>query len=122
VIRGLVLVVDPHHWLLEDGSLPTDNLRLRRRVLRIARLIEYGGPLRRGETRETLVECTKRPSGKQCIGLLWVVKTDGDEILGQCIACGGDQILIHGWKNTEWADGPMEAAPADLATDDARLH
>src|SRR5262249_8893553 len=56
VITGRMVVVDPHHWLLEDGSLPTENLRLRRRALRIARTIEYGGPLRRGETRETLVE------------------------------------------------------------------
>lgn len=40
-----MLVVDPWHGLTEDGHLPDDNMRLRRRVLRIARLIEYGGPL-----------------------------------------------------------------------------
>jgi hypothetical protein len=117
-----MLVVDPHHWLLEDGSLPTDNLQLRRRVLRIARLIEYGGPLARSETRETLVECAKRPGGKQCNGLLWVVKTDRGEIFAQCIACGGDQVLIHDWQDTEWAEGPMEPAPVMLANEDASIH
>jgi hypothetical protein len=40
-----MLIVDPHHWLDENGDLPVDNPRLRRQVLRVARLIEYGGPL-----------------------------------------------------------------------------
>lgn len=40
-----MLVVDPWHWLTEDGHFPDNNMRLRRQILRIARLIEYGGPL-----------------------------------------------------------------------------
>src|SRR5688572_17299647 len=98
-----MLVVDPHHWLEQDGSLPTENLRLRRRVLRIARLIEYGGPLKPGETRETLVECTKRPSGAQCIGLLWTMKTEQGEIHCRCLSCGGDEILITNWRDLDWS-------------------
>ena len=57
-----MLVVDPRHWLMEDGDLPKTNLRLRRQALRVARLIDYGGPLAVGESREPLVECTKRPA------------------------------------------------------------
>jgi hypothetical protein len=53
----MVLVVDPWHWLTEDGDFLVDNPRLYRRMLRIARLIEYGGKLQKNETRETLVEC-----------------------------------------------------------------
>jgi hypothetical protein len=41
----MVLVVDPWHWLEKDGTFPTNNLRLRRRIIRVARFIEYGGPL-----------------------------------------------------------------------------
>jgi hypothetical protein len=52
-----MLVVDPWHWLTEDGEFVVDNPRLYRRMLRIARFIEYGGPLKEDETRETLVEC-----------------------------------------------------------------
>jgi len=106
-----MLVVDPHHWLEEDGSLPDLNQRLRRRVLRIARLIEYGGPLKRMETRETLVECSKRPAGHACLGLLWVTKTEHDDIFAECLVCGRDEVMILNWKDTEWADGPMEPAP-----------
>ena len=51
-----MLIVDPWHWLDKDGDLPVDNARLRRQVLRVARLIEYGGPLLPLHTRETLVE------------------------------------------------------------------
>jgi hypothetical protein len=63
----MVLVVDAWHWLNEDGSLPADNPRLYRRVLRVARIIEYGGPLKANETRETLIECKRRPQGKPCL-------------------------------------------------------
>ena len=55
-------VVNPHHWLNEDGSLP-ENPRVRARVIRVAQFIEYGGTLRIGESRETLVPCRCRPAG-----------------------------------------------------------
>ncbi len=63
-----MLVVDPWHWLTEDGHFLVDNPRLYRRMLRIARFIEYGGQLAKNETRETLVECKRRPKGKACPG------------------------------------------------------
>src|SRR5262245_10476737 len=66
-----MLVVDVHHWL-DEGELPHHDLRLRRRVLRVARFIEYGGPLDVRESRETLMECKRRPGGKQCHGLVWL--------------------------------------------------
>ncbi len=105
-----MLVVDIRHWLTPDLSLPTDNLRLRRQVLKIARLVEYGGPLPPGHTRETLVECSRRPNRQQCLGLLWVTKQDVETIFAHCLICGGDQIHISGWEDTDWAEGPMEPA------------
>ena len=59
-----MLVVDPWHWLTKDGDFLYDNPRLYRRMLRIARFIEYGGQLKTNETRETLTECKRRPKGK----------------------------------------------------------
>jgi hypothetical protein len=110
-----MLVVDPWHWLDKDGSLPTDNSRLRRQVLRVARFIEYGAGLRPMETRETLVECTKRPGGKPCPGLMWVVKTSDETIEATCLVCSATEMHIHNWQETDWADGMMEPVPVRLA-------
>ena len=106
-----MLIVDPWHWLDKDGDLPVDNARLRRQVLRVARLIEYGGPLLPLHTRETLVECSKRPGGKPCPGLLWVTKSTDDQIEATCAVCGSQEVLIHNWRGTQWADGMMAPAP-----------
>jgi hypothetical protein len=113
-----MLVVDPWHWLDGNGDPPADNPRLRRQVLRGARLIEYGGPLSALHTRETLVECPRRPAGKPCPGLLWVVKTKEDAIEAACAVCGGSEVVIHNWRGTRWAEGmmppvPVSPAPAD---------
>jgi hypothetical protein len=110
----MVLVVDPWHWLTEDGDFLVDNPRLYRRMLRIARFIEYGGELQKNETRETLIECKRRPKGKPCPGLMWVVKTDDDGILAQCVLCKTQETFIHNWQKTEWADGMMEPVPVEL--------
>jgi len=110
----MVLVVDPWDWLTHDGSLPYDNPRLYRRMLRIARFIEYGGELQKNETRETLIECKRRPGGKPCLGLMWVVKTADDAILAQCLVCKTEEAVIHNWQETEWADGMMEPVPVSL--------
>lgn len=116
------LVVDPWHWLDPDGGIPHDNLRLRKQVLRVARLIEYGGPLERGTVRETLVECSCRPGRKLCPGLLWVEKLADDSIFAHCLICGQEEIHIHNWKETDWADGPMDAAPAQREGINGSLH
>ena len=79
----MMLTVDPWHWLTKDGEFLFDNPRLYRRMLRIARFIEYGGQLQKNETRETLIECKRRPKGKPCPGLMWVVKTGDDGILSR---------------------------------------
>lgn len=105
------LVVDPWHWLTEDGHFLVDNPRLYRRMLRIARFIEYGGPLKKNETRETLIECRRRPKGRACIGLMWVMKTDEDAILAHCLLCRNEEAFIHNWQETEWANGIMEPIP-----------
>jgi len=106
----VTLVVDIRHWLTEDGE-PV--LALRRRVLRLARLIEYGGPLKVGQARETLVECTMRPGRKSCLGLLWVLKREDGRIDALCNVCKGDQVIISGWEATEWAKGPMDPISFD---------
>lgn len=97
----------PWHWLTEDGHFLVDNPRLYRRMLRIARFIEYGGALQKKEMRETLIECKRRPKGKACPGLMWVVKTGDDGILAHSIVCKTEETFIHNWQKTEWAEGMM---------------
>jgi hypothetical protein len=105
------LVVDPWHWLTKDGHFLFDNPRLHRRMLRIARFIEYGGPMKRNETRETLIDCKRRPKGRACVGLMWVVKTADDAIVAQCARCRNQEAFIHNWQTTEWAAGMMDPVP-----------
>ena len=116
-----MLVVDPWHWLHEDGSLPVENPRLYRRVLRVAQFIEYGGTLKPGEMRETLMQCRKRPGRNRCPGLLWVIKTARDDITAFCMACGSAEMHISNWQETEWADGLMDPMSAS-APPDKGLH
>lgn len=103
------LVVDPWHWLDPGGFIPHERPKLRKQVLRVARIIEYGGPLEPGTVRETLIECSRRPARKPCLGLLWVEKLVDDSILAYCQVCRMEEILVHNWQETEWAEGPMEA-------------
>ena len=109
-----MLVVDPWHWLTEDGDFVRDKPRLYRRMLRIARFIEYGGQLKLNETRETLMECARRPKNKQCPGLLWVTKAADESILARCLVCQTDEVVIQNWQKTEWANGMMPPAPVNL--------
>jgi hypothetical protein len=108
-----MLVVNPHHWLAEDGSLPDAPPRLRRAALRVAQLIEAGGPLALLHARETLHPCPKRPGGTPCPGLTWVVKRE-EGLHAFCPTCRADEALIHHWEDTLWADGPMEPVPVEL--------
>ena len=85
-----------------------------RRMLCIARFIEYGGKLAKNETRETVIECKRRPKGKACLALMWVVKTDDDGILAHCMACKTEEAFIHNWQKTEWAEGMMEPVPVEI--------
>ena len=109
----MVLVVDPWSWLEKDGGFPTSNPRLRRRIIRVARFIEYGGSLQAGESRETLVECKRRPGGRACLGLMWVTKTETDAIEAFCAVCSSAEAVIHNWQETEWASGMMEPVAPD---------
>ncbi len=110
---GLMLVVDPWHWLTEEGDFLRDNPRLYRRMLRVARVIEYGGKLKKTETRETLLECARRPKGKTSRGLMWVMKTGEDGLLAYCVACKTEEVLVHNWQGTAWAKGMMEPVRVD---------
>jgi hypothetical protein len=69
------------------------------------------------ESRETLVECKKRPGGKPCLGLMWVKKRGAPdyEIHAFCIVCGEGEAMIYNWADTEWADGMMEPVPPELS-------
>ncbi len=122
VVDMPTLVVNPWHWLTEDGHFLVDNPPLYRRMLRIARFIEYGGPLKRHETRETLIECKRRPKGRACVGLMWVVKTDDDTIVAHCVLCRIDEAFIHDWQETEWANGTMEPAPVAFSGEERTTH
>jgi len=108
-----MLVVDIRHWLTKDSDLPRKPPPLRRNALRVARLIEYGGPLDVGHSRETLVECTKRPGRTACLGLMWVVKTEQRAIYAYCPICNQDEVMISGWEHTLWAEGMMAPLPPE---------
>lgn len=110
MLREMV-VVDATHWISEDGLLPEKPARLRYLALRMARCIEYGGPLPREHGLETLIECRRRPSGRRCPGFLWVVKTKTGSIHAFCAVCRSDEFLIQNWEQTDWAEGVMEPVP-----------
>jgi len=105
----MVMSVDIRHWLSESGQ---PHPKVRRQALRVARLIESGGPLEAGQMRETLVECSRRPGRRPCEGLLWVVKAADGRIEALCRICRQEMIYVSGWEDTEWADGMME--PVDV--------
>ncbi len=113
----MIRIFDIRHFLDERGELPLDNLAIRRQALRLAQLVEAGGPLEEGQFRETLVACTARPNRKPCPGLLWVEKTRDLRIHAYCLVCQRDELLISGWEMTPWAAGPMEPA-----THEATVH
>jgi hypothetical protein len=107
----MTLVIDITDWLDEQGQILRTNLPLRRHALRIARFIEYGGPLPALHARETLVECKRRPVHRQCLGLLWVIKRNDDRIEVTCRDCQHAEAVISGWQRTDWAEGVMPAVP-----------
>ena len=100
-----MLVVDPWHWLQADGALPPTGSRSRSQMIRVARVIEYGGPLPAGSARETLLECSRRSSSRRCDGMLWVTKLTDDALLAFCATCKGEHMLVHNWQKTKWARG-----------------
>lgn len=110
-LAAMTYVIDIRHWLDESGRPARP---VRRQALRVARLIEYGGPLEVGYTRETLVECSRRINRQPCEGLLWVVKVDLATIEATCLVCRRELLVIRGWELTEWANGPMEPVSPDL--------
>lgn len=100
-----MLVVDPWHWMSKDEWFPDGPPGVRRNLLRIARLIEYGAELEPKEMRLTLVECTKRPNRRPCTGFMVVVKEPEGTIYAECMTCRNDQIVISNWEDTPWATG-----------------
>ncbi len=106
-------VVNPHHWLNEDGSFPEEP-RLRNRLIRVAQYIEYGGTLRVGDSRETLLPCRCRPGGRACPGFMMVLKQRDDAIQSFCMVCTEDDFLIYEWEQTPWARGPSVPVHVDV--------
>lgn len=117
-----ITVVNPHHWMNEDGSFPEQS-RVRAKMVRVAQFIEYGGPLAVGEARRTLVPCRWRPDGQACSGFMAVLKQKDDAILALCMGCKEDEFLIYEWEDTPWARGPDRAVrvanPEKAASDAA---
>lgn len=110
----MALIVDPWHWLTPEGEIPDGDPRLRRNVLKVARVIEYGADLQENEGRETLIECTKRPNRKSCVGLLWVLRAPNDTLISFCPVCQTEHIVVHNWKDTIWAEGLAEPVPVTV--------
>ena len=106
------IIVNPWHWLEDDGSFPEDT-RLRGKVLRVAQFIEYGGTLKRSHGRQTLVPCRRRPQKTSCRGQMCVMKMSDDAILAFCPLCKEDEFLIYEWEDTPWARG--QQPPIDPA-------
>jgi hypothetical protein len=50
-----------------------------------------------------------------------VLTTPKDEIVAFCVLCQHDEMMVHNWQETEWADGMMEPVPTELEVD-PRLH
>jgi len=100
-----MLVVDPTQLLAPDGQIAKSDPRKFDITLRIARFIEYGGPLRKMESRETLVECKRRVKNKRCLGLMTVFKAEDGGILAHCSTCQDYEAYIQNWQDTPWAGG-----------------
>ena len=60
------------------------------------------------------VPCSLRPNRKPCLGLLWVEKVEDERIYAYCLACKREEIVITGWQDTMWANGPMEPASEEM--------
>lgn len=97
-----MLVVDPWDWLEPDGELPS-NTRLRRRLLPVLRVIEYGSRIPRGGRCGTLIECKRRPGRRPCPGLLLVERSLDDSLFAFCPECGADEMMVHDWHGTRWS-------------------
>jgi hypothetical protein len=113
----MTLYVDPWHWLMPDGELPEDNIRIRRNLLKVARVIEYGALLQKNEGRETLIECTKRPNRKLCTGLLWVLKSPDSSLMAYCPVCETEHMVVYNWEDTLWSNGQSLAVPVKMNRD-----
>jgi len=57
---------------------------------------------------------------RACEGLLWVSKLDAHTIEAVCLVCQREHLLISGWEETLWAEGPMEPVAPD--EDERPLH
>jgi hypothetical protein len=77
---------------------------LRKRIARVAQCIEYGGNLRIGQARQTLIACRARG----CLGFMVVMKQKDDAIQAFCASCTQDEFLIYEWEETPWAEGSPE--------------
>lgn len=98
-----MLIVDPWDWLDENGDIPTGNPRLRRNVVAVLRVVEYGSWLEPEDETETLIECRRRPGGRRCPGLLRVRKERNNSLLAFCPECDSDEMLVSDWEGTRWA-------------------
>jgi hypothetical protein len=78
--------------------------------------------VKKNETRETHVECKRRPKGPACVGLTWVIETDDDATIGRCLLCRSEEAFIHNWQGTEWANGMMDPVPVAFGGEDRATH
>jgi len=94
-----VLVVNPWHWLDENGQFPSDHPRLWPKLIRIGQYVQMGCDLKPKHGRETLIYCKARG----CKGWMWVARTPDDALLTFCGTCHKQEMLITHWEDTLWS-------------------
>jgi|SRR5687768_3665219 len=104
-----MLISIPWHWLEPNGAIPKENPKLRRRLLAVLRVIEYGSSLKPGASCKTLIECRKRAGGRSCLGLLDVARIEDDSLFAFCPECGTEHLLVSNLQKTRWAAKPEKS-------------
>lgn len=107
----MTLVVDPWHWLNEDGELPLEHPKLWPKLNRIGQFVDSGCDLEPNHGRETLLRCRRRQSGKPCSASMWVARQPDGALLCACPRCHHEEMVIHNWEDTLWAVNRMGSLP-----------
>lgn len=100
-----MLVVDPHHWLDENGFYPTEAPQLWKKLDRIGLFVSSGCDLQPRHGRPTVAKCKARSCGCS----MFVARTQDDQLLAFCPICRKEEMLISNWRDTFWAEDRLSS-------------